>query len=769
MHQPKTGASPLAPDPLHDMPALYRQHTLPAERQRHQERLGQLPPDGAPLVEALTLADGHWLFEFVTLDWEEPGLLDKLFEAILRCHGVAEGVAVRRVRTFTGRSRQVVTLLELTGHQAEPLSAEGAEEVLRNLRAVRPGERGVLETIQHMPASSLIPLVDEVPLIDNERSPEFTCIEMQVPHLSNRFTSVFLHHLARSELWLNIQVALFEQAQEGKRGRYELHVVDKRGGKLADSSVMRLSLVRTLAGINAMLTRYNLQYLRRQWRQRIEGNQHTIYHSRPRFSDYLKDLENVRAMAMLKGFENRLSHLVDEGLLESRAFYFLKKVESFVTANLARNKRMNRETPSDEEVSLCREYFEYRRRALRILMPLFEQLSEMPTRRPLLSDRLRLFALCRPVPQMDYAMDERDRLYNDGPIWLGEPVRALYPFLLLARTECYLREDLLESIEASLEGWNEFYLAEHRGELGRSFLALLDESIRQNDTGIVLRNMRTVGLLQRLIPGFEDIRGRIHINADHAYTVDEHSFVAIDVMQALRLLGEVLPQAGKSAMRQDYERLRDAAGLMNFSRKWAMELRMLDKAILLRVDPAVRPFFRFMEEVRDNRLEYIVEANLLEHGYETCMAALNEIEKTRNQLDGLIRLFKGLTFDDQRLLVLTGLLHDLKKPAVNHDELGGAALPQVLAQMGLNLTERETVRLAWLIRNHLKVRPLIARMATEGEAAVRGFAREAGDPDLARLLFLFTYADRVAVAFERNKNSHDAMVLTEMVTMLDHG
>ncbi|MDH5751411.1 MAG: hypothetical protein OEZ59_03210 [Deltaproteobacteria bacterium] len=774
--EPTAGAStqdqsqePSSRDNPWQLPELYFTHTSPDEQIRHQKLIQSLPSDGTPLVEALQLADGHWQFELVTLDWDEPGLLDKIFEVILRCYKHPAGVSIIRVRTFTGGKGHVITLLQLGSAPGEVLGSDSVSLVLDNLRTVRQGGHGVLEIIQHMPSTNLIPLIREIPVIDNERSDKYTCIRMEITHLSNRFTSVLLHHLARSELWLNIQVAIFQQGGKdeingtGTKGHYEFYVVDKQGHKLSDTSVMRLSMVRTLTGINDMLIRYNTQLITRKWRRRIEANQHTIYHSRPRFSDYLDDLDNIRAMANLKGFEWRLSHMVEEGLLESRSFYFLKKVESFVIANLDKNRSLGEEELDEDQVELTRSFFEFRRLALRIIMPLFEKLSTMPSRNPPLSDRLRLLALCRPLPQQDYALDDHDRLYIDGPLWLGEPSRALEPFHLLARTECYLHQDTLEAVEATLEGWNEFYIAEHRRELGRLFLTLFDESIRQNNTGIVLRNMRTVGLLQRYLPGFSDIKGRIHLNADHSYTVDEHSFMVIDILQGLSLMGEVMPLPGKLSMRTDYEKLKDAAGLLNFSRKYAMELRILDKIALLRVDPAARPFFRYMDEVRSNRLEYLVEANLLEHGYETCMAAMTEIEKLRNQMDELIRAYRRLDLSGQRLLVLAGLLHDLKKPAVNHDELGGEALPEVLAQMGLELPPEEVSRLSWLISNHLAVRPLMNRMASEGNEAIWNFAREAGDLPLVRLLIVFTYADRVAVHFERNKNSNDAMVLGGML------
>jgi hypothetical protein len=257
------------------------------------------------------------------------------------------------------------------------------------------------------------------------------------------------------------------------------------------------------------------------------------------------------------------------------------------------------------------------------------------------------------------------------------------------------------------------------------------------------------------------------VNADHAYTVDEHSIVAIDVLLGLHLLGDVLPESGPSAMRADYERLRDHTGLKNFARKYAMELRMLQRVPALRLHPSVRPFFQVMEEARRSSLEYLIEVNLLEFGHETSIAALNEIEKVRSQLDTLILRYGALPFEEQRVLVLTGLLHDLKKPAQDHGPLGAQALDGVLDGMGLRLPSRDVERLRWLIHNHLAIRPLINEIGAEGEQALARFTAEAGDPTLVADLILFTYADRMAVRFDLNANAHDVAVLSDMLGRLD--
>jgi UTP:GlnB (protein PII) uridylyltransferase len=750
-------------DPL-DMPALYFEGTTPGEQARHREKLARLPSAGGMIIDPVPGADGGWNVEIVTMDWDEPGLLDKIFESILRCINIPEGIFVSRARIFTGNGGQVVNLLDLESRQGRPLTRERCELVLEQLRRVSPGERGVLDSIQHIPFRSLVPLVTEFPSLDNTRSDRYSFLELKVDRMSNRFTSVLLHFLARSELWLNIQVAEFRQEEQG---HYAFYVVDKRGRRLNDSHFFRQSMVRTLEAMNRMLMQFNLYYIRRNWLQRVDNNENTIYHSRPDTEDFLRDLQDIRQMSVLKGFENRLSHLVEQGLLSSASYYLLKKVEGFVGRNRAKILALAETTPDAEQIELCREYFEFRRQALRVMAPLFQKLLELPSIRPTLSDPARLHALCKPFGTGRFALDSGHQLYITGPVWLGEPSQAMDPLLLLARTDCFLREDTLDSIEAAQEGWSDYYIEEHRGELGQKFMALFEESVRQSNTAIVLRTLRSVGLLQRFLPRFDKVQGLVHVVADHSYTVDEHTFVLIEVLAGLRLLAEVFPDAGKPAMYSDYEKLRDNAALRNYARKYTMELRMLARVTELRSNPAIRGFFQHIEEARTNSLDYLEELNLLDHGNTVCLTALTELVKIRRQLDGLIRVMVSLPFAEQRDLALAGLFHDLCKPAVNHPELGAKELESMLAAMGIVLRADEFQRIQWLVHNHLEMRPLMNRMGSDGERVVIEHARKVGNLDRLRMLILFTYADRVAVHLDPNKNSHDALLLTQMLHILD--
>ena len=343
--------------------------------------------------------------------------------------------------------------------------------------------------------------------------------------------------------------------------------------------------------------------------------------------------------------------------------------------------------------------------------------------------------------------------------------------VVLHSTGSYLeqvRPQLVEIIEAGLEAWNEYYIEDNRALLGEKFLRIMDESIVQGNTAFVLRAMRTVGLLQRYIPGFAHIQGRIHVNADHAYTVDEHTFVVIEALLSLRMLGEVFPRQGDSGLRREYQQLTSHQHLKNYALKYAQDIQKLARVTSLRSHPAARPFYYVMEEALNGSLDYLVEVNLLEHGHDASMVALMEMEDQRRRLDGLMRVFHGLDFSEVRVLVLAGLLHDIKKPDVDHGTLGAGALDDILAGMGLQLPKAEVERVRWLIAHHLDIRPLINEMGTDGEAALMRFVEEAGDVSLVKALILFTFADRMAVRPDQSARAHDAMMLSHMLTLLEH-
>ncbi|MDH4224633.1 MAG: hypothetical protein OEW12_03190 [Deltaproteobacteria bacterium] len=776
--QPKIYQSSLPVFDRPDMPSLYAQATTHAEQARHREKLDRLAAEGGLLIDPVAHEEGGWHVEMVTTDWDEPGLLDKVFEGILQCISIPKGVAVKKARIFTGRGGQVVNILEMVDNQGQPLTEAHCGKVLEVLREVHKTERVVLETIQHLSFTSLIPLVSQYPYLDNGRNEDYTYLELKTPRLSNRFTSILLHFLARSEFRVNIQVAEFSARPEG---HYGLYVVDKRGEKLTDSHFSRISLVRALEAMNQMILRFNIHYLEQSWRFRQEKNGGTLFLSRPRPEDFLEEMAALNQLARLKGFEAGMDDLVANRLLDNKGFALLKKFEWFCGEHLGAFRKMVEETPGEEDIRLCREYFELRRGSVRIVGPLFAHLRDMAPARPQFSDPQRLHALARPLAKDGFAVDPQLQLYLldsqeprtnpdfRGGVRLSHPLQALDPFLMTARTGAVLREDAMEAVEAALEGWTDSFLREHRESLGRVFLAIVDESIRQGTTAGVLRGMRQVGLLHRYLPGFTHITGLIHVIPDHAYTVDEHTFVAIEALAGLRLLPQTLSKRGKSLMRSDYEKITTSQGLAMFARKYAVEVRMLQRIPEVRNNPSVKPFFHLMTDVRNNSLEYLIDVNMLEHSYATCMTALTEMEKIRAQAEVLMETHNNLPFADRRVLMLAMLLHDMKKPDKNHGPVFAPLVGQTLDAMGIYLDESDVARIGWLVGHHLDLAGLLNRMGQEGDGALARYVEQAEDAHLVRLLVVFTYADRVGVAQDPNKVTHDALILAELLGKIRDG
>ena len=741
-----------------DMPALYFENTTPQEQARHRAKLVRLASPRELLIETEPDGAGGWLVEMVTTDWDEPGLLDRILEAVIHCLNIPGGVAIHRIRVFTGRNGQVANILEFRDRRGGPISRESCDLLLERLRQIRPGERAILETITNVTQRNLIPTLKEFPSLDNARSEHYTHLGFTMPRVSARFTSILLHYLARSEFQVNVQVA---EIRQGEQGSFSLFIVDKRGRKLSERHFARISFVRALEEMNRMILRFNLHSVRRSWARRIERNDRTIYRSRPDPRDFLDDLAAIRQLAALKGIEPRPDALVEGGLLDARALAFLASFEAFCEAQAPVLQALADTVPGEREIALCREYFDQRRRSLRILEPLYARLMRLDPIRPDLEDRQRLEALARPWQPEGYALDEEMRLYREGPA--ADDLDSVFqPFRFLARTGCTLRGDALEAVEAVLERFFAAGPRARRAELGLRFQAIMDESLRQGNFAAVLRGMRQVGLLQRILPGFERITGLIHVISDHRYTVDEHSILLVEAIGGMALLIEVLPSRGTSSLRRDYEKLTTAAGLSLFARKYAIEERMLRAIPQIRSHPAIAPFLQWLDEVRENSLEYMVEMKVLDYSRAICLTALRQIEEIRAELDTLLRHYQGLSAEVRRDLALAALLHDMDKPDQDHGRRFAPRVAGCLAEMGLNIPPESVARIAWLVEHHLDMSGLLSRIGSDGETALGEYVKESS-PERVRELILFAYADRVAVKPDPNVASHNAMVLTGLL------
>lgn len=99
---------------------------------------------------------------------------------------------------------------------------------------------------------------------------------------------------------------------------------------------------------------------------------------------------------------------------------------------------------------------------------------------------------------------------------------------------------------------------------------------------------------------------------------------------------------------------------------------------------------------------------------------------------------------DPALMHLALLLHDVGKGREgDHSVVGEEIARQTAAR--LNLSDDQTERLAFLVRNHLSMSHLAFRRDTTEPAVIADFCRLVGDPETLKMLFVLTCADMAAV------------------------
>lgn len=236
----------------------------------------------------------------------------------------------------------------------------------------------------------------------------------------------------------------------------------------------------------------------------------------------------------------------------------------------------------------------------------------------------------------------------------GPSRRPMGPDMVAIGKNLYFsREDVLDSPWKAKKKMMEFFLAAQRHHLEPSqqalkllyeHLALINQGFRSDPevaklfmgilegTGDVyktLSHMRDCGLLGRYIPEFDDLVGFVHYESLHSYTVDEHSLLAIGVIDKLSQgdrpeearKRKLLDETGKQAI------LRLALLLHDIGKPRGPHHSLLGAAVI----PIIARRLHLEEE--DARLlEFLVEnhlemAYLLErrdHGEVSALAALAE-------------------------------------------------------------------------------------------------------------------------------------------------
>ncbi len=97
---------------------------------------------------------------------------------------------------------------------------------------------------------------------------------------------------------------------------------------------------------------------------------------------------------------------------------------------------------------------------------------------------------------------------------------------------------------------------------------------------------------------------------------------------------------------------------------------------------------------------------------------------------------------DKQLLLWAALLHDIGKCEAqkDHSEVGARIAADVLRKRGYS--EERIAAVSFLVREHLLLIKTATRRDTDDESTIISLAREIGDEDLLRMLYLLTVADK---------------------------
>jgi len=109
-------------------------------------------------------------------------------------------------------------------------------------------------------------------------------------------------------------------------------------------------------------------------------------------------------------------------------------------------------------------------------------------------------------------------------------------------------------------------------------------------------------------------------------------------------------------------------------------------------------------------------------------------------------LLTGLSgeIDKRELLLLAALLHDVGKgEGSGHAEKGAAMVPTIARRLGLSREDGE--RLEFLVRNHLLFAHIAQRRDLHDEKMIVQVARQLGNSENVKMLYLLTFADIKAV------------------------
>ncbi len=175
-------------------------------------------------------------------------------------------------------------------------------------------------------------------------------------------------------------------------------------------------------------------------------------------------------------------------------------------------------------------YFRHARAVQRLVVQSMEEASpEKP------APRAPLFAALRGIPQEPAqtgfeVRQNRIAFTSGGPAAAHDPDVALAMFAAIARTGATLSREAETALEQAIP------LLSANLEDGPKLWKQLEAVLTAPFAGRALRAMHALGVLDLIVPEFHGIDALVIRDAYHRYTVDEHTFVVIDTLHALRPL-----------------------------------------------------------------------------------------------------------------------------------------------------------------------------------------------------------------------------------------
>jgi [protein-PII] uridylyltransferase len=337
--------------------------------------------------------------------------------------------------------------------------------------------------------------------------------------------SAFLRSLWDSGLRLSQSVRTVPECCEFHQGNIELSVslIDQRF--LIGDSALYETLAERLPKFFRTRRPELLRHLCNLARSRHARYQNTIYHLEPNIKETpggIRDLHLIHWLAFLRGASEPPSQRLQD------AARFLAALRCRLHYESGRDNNVltfaAQESCSEDPAEFMRQYFRHAREVFRGAQREIE-LSEAVTEGSLVKQFRDWRAR---VSNADFTIT-RDRVYLRTPQRLeADPEFALKLFEFVARHGMRLSLDAERRLLARLPDLERFFAQP------RPIWAALRSILSLPHASLALRAMHETGLLQAIFPEWRDIECLVIRDFYHRYTVDEHTLVALEMLDSLR-------------------------------------------------------------------------------------------------------------------------------------------------------------------------------------------------------------------------------------------